>query len=106
MKKLIVALVLVGCDVYVEPTECEIPEPAEPIRLPEQCWEEPDCVTETAADTACGRAYVCNIEQPDGRFEPVCVTARDCDCLETFREECGGPVYMPGYCSFEEGASP
>lgn len=100
-------VVLVGCNVVEPPAElpeCDA-EVDEPISLPEQCYEDLDACPQDVADApweaACGRGYMCEIEQPDGSFPYVCVRARDCDCLEEWAS-CGYDVPIPGYCALQK----
>ena len=95
-------LVLIGCDVTVEPpTECAVDKVE--IALPEQCYEDleacPQDVEGKPWEAVCGRGYMCEVEQPDGSFPYVCVRARDCDCLEEWAECSEADVSMPGYCA-------
>ena len=79
---------------------CEA-EPDPPIPLPLQCWEDPSCVTDDGPISMCQRAYVCEIEQVDGSFVPVCMAATSCDCVDELLD-CGAEVEAPKHCSWGE----
>lgn len=95
------ALAMMACGAAVESVpeeECE--GPAKPtIPLPADCWLAPDCTEKTMEAQRCGRAYVCDVEQPSGDYAPVCITAWDCDCLDELAE-CG-PVDEPKVCALQ-----
>lgn len=73
--------------------ECDDIEPAVEIPLPGDCYEDelacPQEVPGKPWESNCGRAYMCEVEQPDGSLPFVCVRARDCSCLEEWEEHCG-----------------
>lgn len=101
MKKLLLAALTMACacNAVVSETEpddesCDISSPE--ISLPSGCWEEPGCAPENEQERMCGRAYVCEYEQPDGSNAPMCVVAQDCDCLRELDETCDLEVsYLP-----------
>lgn len=105
--KAFLCLVLIGCSATVEtvetdPVELEcLPAPLEIARA-EVCYDDeqacPQDVAERPWEAVCGRAYMCEFKQPDGRFEWVCTRARDCDCLEAWADCSGDDVPIPGYC--------
>ncbi|MGL4442672.1 MAG: plasmid mobilization protein [Alsobacter sp.] len=100
-------LVLVGCssavEVEPEPIEC-LPETVE-IGLPEDAREDADACPAAVAgkpwEAVCGRSYMTEQKQVDGRFEWVCTRARDCDCLEEWADCTGDDVPIPGYCALQ-----
>jgi hypothetical protein len=91
MRAAVLVLFVAACSVP-ESEPCEAPERVS-IPLPDRCVEDASCTVDTAADEACGRAYVCSIE--DGA--PECIVARDCDCLAAYEDACG-ETYVPAYC--------
>ncbi|NUP10877.1 MAG: hypothetical protein HOW73_32940 [Polyangiaceae bacterium] len=102
MRKLIAllaALVLVACNHAVsnetEPDSCEVENAA---RMPAGCWEDPSCTIDPDAEERCSRAFVCEIERPDGSVETSCKTAQDCTCLSDLASECGEDPEWPEFC--------
>lgn len=96
--------------VGVEPPEDEAELECLPAQLEiaraEVCYDDeaacPQDVPERPWEAVCGRAYMCEVEQPDGRFEWVCTRARDCDCLEQWADCTGDDVPIPGYCAYQK----
>lgn len=95
----VVASLIVGCgpEVASGPVpSCDV-TPAT-IPLPADCWEDPSCATTTEGDATCGRAYVCEYEQLDGSFYPMCVVVQDCACLDDLEDFCELAVERQARC--------